>query len=69
MFMGLEEPFEDGAAIPLTLIFEGAGELKVEVPVDLARLTQAADPAAGASGHDGHAGQGAAPGAAGHEGH
>ena len=42
MLMGLEEPLEDGATFPLTLIFETAGEVKVEVPVDFARLTEAA---------------------------
>jgi hypothetical protein len=51
MLMGLEEPLEDGDTIPLTLIFETAGEIEVEVPVDLARLTgDAAEPA-----HDDHA--------------
>lgn len=38
MFMGITEPFEDGLLIPLTLHFEVAGDLLVEVPVDLARL-------------------------------
>ncbi|MCZ0813248.1 MAG: copper chaperone PCu(A)C [Pseudomonadota bacterium] len=37
MFMGIETPFEQGAAIPLTLTFESAGEIAVEVPVDLER--------------------------------
>jgi hypothetical protein len=68
MFMGITDPFEDGDLIPLTLVFEQAGEIAVEVPVDLSRATQ--DPAAegqahGAQepeAHDGH-------GAAAHEGH
>lgn len=42
MFMGLTGPWEDGDVIPLTLVFEKAGEIAVEVPVDMARLTEAA---------------------------
>ncbi|WP_424832922.1 copper chaperone PCu(A)C [Ruegeria sp.] len=37
MFMGLTEPFEHGETVPVTLIFEQAGEVKVEIPVDLER--------------------------------
>ncbi|WP_108259086.1 copper chaperone PCu(A)C [Mangrovicoccus ximenensis] len=37
MFMGLTRPFEDGAMVPLTLTFEKAGEIAVEIPVDLQR--------------------------------
>ncbi|MGV6802846.1 MAG: copper chaperone PCu(A)C [Ruegeria sp.] len=37
MFMGIKQPFEQGATIPVTLIFEQAGEVVVEVPVDLER--------------------------------
>ncbi len=37
MFLGLREPFEQGAMIPLTLVFEKAGEVPFEVPVDLDR--------------------------------
>ncbi len=37
MFMGLTAPFEQGAAVPVTLIFEKAGEVEIEVPVDLER--------------------------------
>ena len=37
MFMGISEPFEQGKMIPLTLTFEKAGEIEVEVPVDLER--------------------------------
>lgn len=39
MFMGLTEPWEDGKQIPVTLTFEQAGEVTVDVPVDLSRLT------------------------------
>ena len=37
MFLGIEAPFEQGATVPLTLTFEAAGEIAVEVPVDLER--------------------------------
>ncbi len=40
MFMGLKQPFEQGATVPVTLIFEQAGEVTVEVPVDLERQDQ-----------------------------
>ncbi|MBW7920699.1 MAG: copper chaperone PCu(A)C [Rubellimicrobium sp.] len=43
MFMGITEPFVDGLVIPLTLHFEVAGDLLVEVPVDLARLADTGD--------------------------
>jgi copper(I)-binding protein len=37
MLMGLTAPFEQGATIPLTLTFEDAGEMTLDVPVDLER--------------------------------
>lgn len=37
MFMGLTAPFEQGNMVPVTLIFEKAGEMEIEVPVDLER--------------------------------
>lgn len=37
MFMGLKAPFEQGATVPVTLVFEKAGEIEIEVPVDLER--------------------------------
>ncbi|MCA0927683.1 copper chaperone PCu(A)C [Ruegeria profundi] len=37
MFMGLTAPFEQGAKVPVTLIFENAGEVEIEIPVDLDR--------------------------------
>ena len=37
MLMGLTGPLEQGDTVPLTLIFEQAGEISVEVPVDLKR--------------------------------
>ena len=33
MLMGLKEPLKDGDLLPLTLIFEHAGEVKLEVPI------------------------------------
>ena len=35
MFMGLSQPVVDGGAIPLTLIFEAAGSIELEIPVHL----------------------------------
>lgn len=37
MFMGLAEPWKDGDTIPVTLIFEKAGAVELEIPVDLSR--------------------------------
>ena len=37
MFMGLNAPFDQGEMIAVTLIFEQAGEVQIEVPVDLER--------------------------------
>ncbi|MDW4499128.1 copper chaperone PCu(A)C [Sulfitobacter sp. D35] len=37
MLMGLTEPLVDGASISVTLSFEMAGDVTVEVPVDLDR--------------------------------
>lgn len=37
MFMGLTTRFEDGMTFPLTLVFEKAGDVVVEVVVDLER--------------------------------
>ena len=34
MFMGLNAPFEQGGMVPVTLIFEQAGEVQIEIPVD-----------------------------------
>lgn len=38
MFMGLTAPMEQGAMVPVTLTFEKAGEIQVDVPVDLERM-------------------------------
>ena len=37
MLMGLTRPFVHGETITLTLVFEQAGEITVEVPIDLER--------------------------------
>lgn len=37
MFMGLNAPFEQGNMLHVTLVFEKAGEIKVQIPVDLER--------------------------------
>jgi len=37
MFMGLKEPMEQGDVINVTLTFEQAGDVVVEIPVDLER--------------------------------
>ncbi|WP_171131376.1 MULTISPECIES: copper chaperone PCu(A)C [unclassified Ruegeria] len=50
MFMGLTQPFEQGVRVPVTLIFENAGEIDIEIPVDLERK---ADPGHG-DGHGAH---------------
>lgn len=38
MFLGLREPLTNGKQFPLTLVFERAGEITVDVPVDLTRM-------------------------------
>jgi copper(I)-binding protein len=40
MFMGLTSPFEDGKTIHVTLTFEKAAPLEIEVPVDSQRSPQ-----------------------------
>ena len=37
MFMGLDAPLEQGQLVPVTLIFETAGEVEIIIPVDLDR--------------------------------
>jgi copper(I)-binding protein len=52
MFMGLRQPFVDGETVTVTLTFEKAGDITVEIPVDLTR-----QPGQGGMGH-GHGGHG-----------
>lgn len=37
MFMGLTGPFVHGETVKATLVFEKAGEIEVEIPIDLER--------------------------------
>lgn len=37
MFMGLTAPLEQGQLVPVTLVFEQAGEVTITIPVDLTR--------------------------------
>ncbi|KIN71434.1 copper chaperone PCu(A)C [Sulfitobacter guttiformis] len=37
MFTGLDAPLEQGQMVPVTLVFEAAGEIQIMVPVDLTR--------------------------------
>ncbi|MEM8582390.1 MAG: copper chaperone PCu(A)C [Pseudomonadota bacterium] len=50
MFMGLTTPLKDGDSVAVTLVFERAGEVEVEIPVDLKRMPE------GHGSHDGHQG-------------
>lgn len=50
MFMGLTQPFEAGATVPVTLIFESGAELVVETPV----IERGESAPAGDSDHSGH---------------
>lgn len=40
MFMGLDAPLEQGQLVPVTLVFEAAGEVEITVPVDLTRQAE-----------------------------
>ena len=37
MFMGLQEPLTQGQLVPVTLVFELAGDVEIIIPVDLTR--------------------------------
>ena len=63
MVMGLEVPLEEGETVPVTLIFEKAGEVEVELTVG--RMMPAHEGYAGHSGHD----HGAMHGSHGEHGH
>lgn len=47
MFMGLTESWTQGDVVPVTLVFEKAGEVMLEIPVDLERKPAHGD-------HQGH---------------
>lgn len=53
MFLGLTAPFEQGQTIAVTLVFEHAGEIAVEIPVDLARQPTPGDGAGHGAMHGG----------------
>ncbi|CUH76841.1 hypothetical protein TRM7557_01089 [Tritonibacter multivorans] len=53
MFMGLNAPFEDGATVPVTLVFEKAGEVVIDVAVDQKRKPKHGG-AHGGHDHSGH---------------
>ncbi len=40
MLMGLKKPLKDGEIVPIVLVFEKAGEVAIEVPVDLERMPE-----------------------------
>lgn len=54
MFMGLKAPFKEGDHFPLTLVFEKAGDVTVDVAVEGAGAKGPGQP----HGHDGTDGQG-----------
>jgi hypothetical protein len=43
MFMGLMDPWEHGQSISLTLVFENAGEIDIQVDIDLERKDKPQD--------------------------
>lgn len=59
MFLGLTRPLADGDTVTVTLTFEQAGDVVVQIPVDNAR--KPAMMRAGQGGHGAHGGQGMAP--------
>ena len=56
MFMGLNRDLKQGETINLTLRFEKAGEVTVEIPVDLERKPEAGGMAPGHNHAGGHSG-------------
>ncbi|MFK7940686.1 MAG: copper chaperone PCu(A)C, partial [Roseovarius sp.] len=52
MFMGLADPFEQGETVPVTLIFENAGEVAVDVAIDHDRKAKHMDGHDHSEGHD-----------------
>jgi copper(I)-binding protein len=51
MFMGLKDSWSQGDMVPVTLVFEQAGEINLEIPVDLDRKP---DHGGHGHSHDGH---------------
>lgn len=54
MLMGLKQPLVPGETIPLTLVFEQAGALQVDVPVDIDRQPDHGGMTHGSQGHGAH---------------
>lgn len=50
MFMGLPDPFELGETVPVTLVFEHAGEVEIDMPV-VKRVVQGHDTMGHGAGH------------------
>ena len=55
MFMGLNQPLIDGETVSVTLTFEQAGEMVIDIPIDNLRM----DAHGGHGNHSDHSGQGA----------
>lgn len=51
MFMGLNQPLGHGDVVNVTLTFEKAGEIALEIPVDLVRKAEHGEDHHGHSGH------------------
>ncbi len=58
MFMGLNGPLAHGDVVNVVLTFENAGEMKLEIPVDLERKAAHGDGHHGGHKDDGHKGHG-----------
>ena len=56
MLVGLNHPLVEGEAFPLTLEFEHAGTIEIEVPIAGIAAREASDDGAGRNGssHEGH---------------
>ena len=54
MFMGLKQALNQGDSVTVTLTFEAAGEVVVEVPVDLERKAGGMKKHGDMAGHSGH---------------
>ncbi len=54
MFMGLNDPMEQGETVKVTLTFEKAGDIEVEIPVDLERKAETGHSHSDHSSHGSH---------------
>ena len=69
MFMGLNGPFEQDDTVTVTLTFEKAGDMEVEIPVDLERQPTHGDDHGNHGEHDGHGDHSGHDDHSGHAGH